>query len=150
MASIFNSTWHILVKPISRLVNLSIIPNICKSLNPYIFYPLMIQYNQNPKTQYITIKNMNNLSIPAQTLQEAWEKGVQQGLTQVAVNMLREGIDLDFIVKLTGLPLAVVKNLQTVDINDDKILVKEFLEISESSLNKVWLNSEEDEAWKDL
>jgi len=51
---------------------------------------------------------------------------------------------------ITGLPLVVVKNLQTVDIDDDKILVKEFLEISESSLNKVWLNPEEDEAWKDL
>jgi len=58
---------------------------------------------------------MNNLSIPAQTLQEAWEKGLQQGLTQVAVNMLREGTDLDFIVKLTGLPLEVVKNLQAVE-----------------------------------
>ncbi|MBD2137291.1 hypothetical protein H6F32_06760 [Anabaena sp. FACHB-1237] len=93
---------------------------------------------------------MNNLSIPVTTLQEAWEQGLQQGLTQVAVNMLREGIDLDFIVKLTGLPLEVVTNLQTVDIDDDKILVKNFLEMSESSLNKIWLNPEEDEAWKDL
>ena len=93
---------------------------------------------------------MNNLSIPAQTLQEAWEKGLQQGLTKVAINMLREGIELDFIVKLTGLPLAVVKNLQPVDIDDNKILVKEFLEMSESSLNKIWLDPEEDEAWKDL
>ncbi len=93
---------------------------------------------------------MNNLSIPAQTLQEAWEKGLQQGLTQVAVNMLREGIELDFIVKLTGLPLEVVTNLQTVDTDDDKILVKEFLQMSQSSLNKIWLNPEEDEAWKDL
>ena len=93
---------------------------------------------------------MNNLSIPAQTLQEAWEKGLQQGLTKVAINMLREGIELDFIVKLTGLPLAAVKNLQAVDTDDDKILVKEFLEMSESSLNKVWLDPEEDDAWKDL
>ena len=102
------------------------------------------------KYNYINTKNMNNLSIPAQTLQEAWEKGLQQGLTQVAVNMLREGIELDFIVKLTGLPLEVVKNLQTVDTDDDKILVKEFLEMSQSSLNKIWLDPEEDEAWKDL
>ncbi|BAZ79837.1 MAG: hypothetical protein ACKO9I_01605 [Sphaerospermopsis kisseleviana] len=93
---------------------------------------------------------MNNLSIQVQTLQEAWEKGLQQGLTLVAVNMLREGIDLDFIVKLTGLPLEVVKNLQIVDTDDEKILVKEFLAMSESSLNKVWLDPEEDEAWKDL
>ncbi|MFM6024501.1 MAG: hypothetical protein ACKPER_16515 [Dolichospermum sp.] len=93
---------------------------------------------------------MNNLSIQVQTLQEAWEKGLQQGLTLVAVNMLREGIDLDFIVKLTGLPLEVVENLQIVDTDDEKILVKEFLAMSESSLNKVWLDPEEDEAWKDL
>ena len=32
----------------------------------------------------------------------------------------------------------------------DKIIVKEFLEMSESSLNKIWLDPEEDEAWKDL
>ena len=93
---------------------------------------------------------MNNLSIPVQTLQEAREKVLQQDLTQVAVNMLREGIELDFIVKLTGLPLEVVKNLQAVDTDDDKRLVKEFLEVSESSLNKIWLVPEEDEAWKDL
>ncbi|MDB9466799.1 hypothetical protein PN480_20305 [Dolichospermum circinale CS-1225] len=40
--------------------------------------------------------------------------------------------------------------VQAVDTDDDKILVKEFLEISESSLNKIWLDPEEDEAWKDL
>ncbi|MFM6203430.1 MAG: hypothetical protein ACKPE1_30600, partial [Dolichospermum sp.] len=59
-------------------------------------------------------------------------------------------IYLDFIVKLTELPLEVVKNLQIVDTDDDKILVKEFLEMSQSSLNKIWLDPEEDEAWKDL
>jgi hypothetical protein len=36
------------------------------------------------------------------------------------------------------------------DSEDSKVLIKEFLELSESSLNKVWADAEEDEAWKDL
>ena len=35
-------------------------------------------------------------------------------------------------------------------LDDLEILVKDVLELSESSLNKVWLEPEEDEAWKDL
>jgi hypothetical protein len=49
ISSIFNYTWHFLVRHIFRLGNLSNLPNICKSLNPYISYPLMIQYHQVPK-----------------------------------------------------------------------------------------------------
>ncbi|BAZ53672.1 hypothetical protein NIES4103_63550 [Nostoc sp. NIES-4103] len=93
---------------------------------------------------------MHDSAIQPQMLREAWEKGLQQGLTQVALNMLLEGIDLALIAKLTGLPLEKVKNLQASDANDSQILVKEFMELSESSLNKVWLDPEEDEAWKDL
>jgi hypothetical protein len=63
---------------------------------------------------------------------EAWEKDLQQGLTQVVLNMLLEGIDLALIAKLTRLPLETVKSL-----DDSQILVKDFLELSESSLNKV-------------
>ncbi|MHC5833751.1 MAG: hypothetical protein ACYT04_000000101580, partial [Nostoc sp.] len=73
-----------------------------------------------------------------------------QGLTQVALNMLHEGIDLAIVAKLTGLQLEKVKNLQANDSVDSQILVKDFLELSESSLKKIWLNPEEDEAWKDL
>jgi hypothetical protein len=99
--------------------------------------------------RHIKLKIMYNLAIQAQTLEEAWEQGLQQGLTQVALNMLREGVDLALIVKLTGLPLERVENLQAVDV-DDQVLVRDFLELSESALNKVWLDAEEDEAWKDL
>ncbi|MBH8565144.1 hypothetical protein I8748_23665 [Nostoc sp. CENA67] len=93
---------------------------------------------------------MHDSAIQPQMLREAWEKGLQQSLTQVALNMLLEGIDLALIAKLTGLPLEKVKNLQASDADDSPILVKEFMELSESSLNKVWLDPEEDEAWKDL
>jgi hypothetical protein len=64
--------------------------------------------------------------------------------------MLQEGIDLSLVAKLTNLPLEKIQNLQVSNVDDLEILVKDFLELSESSLNKVWLEPEEDEAWKDL
>ncbi|MEH2237977.1 hypothetical protein [Nostoc sp.] len=93
---------------------------------------------------------MHNSASQSKTLREAWEEGLQQGLTQVALNMLHEGIDLGIVAKLTGLQLEKVKNLQASDSVYSQILVKDFLELSESSLKKIWLNPEEDEAWKDL
>ncbi|MDB9374419.1 hypothetical protein [Nodularia sphaerocarpa] len=93
---------------------------------------------------------MHDSATQPQILREAWEQGLQQGLTQVALNMLEEGIDLALVAKLTGLSLARIKNLQAHDADNSQALVKDFLELSESSLNKVWLDSEEDEAWKDL
>ncbi|QJB43591.1 hypothetical protein [Dolichospermum flos-aquae] len=93
---------------------------------------------------------MRELALQSQSLREAWEQGLQEGLTQVALNMLREGIDLSLVAKLTNLPLEKIQNLQVSNVDDLEILVKDFLELSESSLNKVWLEPEEDEAWKDL
>ncbi|BAY35056.1 hypothetical protein NIES2107_69670 (plasmid) [Nostoc carneum NIES-2107] len=89
-------------------------------------------------------------AIRSQSLKEAWEQGWQQALTQVAQNMLREGIDLTLVAKLTGLPIEIVQNLRTSEVDDSQILIKDFLELSESSLSKIWLDPEEDEAWKDL
>ncbi|MDZ8105387.1 MAG: hypothetical protein RM338_07125 [Nostoc sp. DedQUE12a] len=57
---------------------------------------------------------------------------------------------LALVAKLTGLSLEKVKNLQVSESINSQILVKDFLELSESSLKKIWLNPEEDEAWKDL
>jgi hypothetical protein len=93
---------------------------------------------------------MYDFAVQPKTLREAWEQGLQLGLTQVARNMIKEGIDLALVVKLTGLPMEKVKDLTADNIDDSQILVKDFLELSESSLNKVWLDPEEDEAWKDL
>ena len=78
---------------------------------------------------------MHDSAIQPQMLREAWEKGLQQGLTQVALNMLLEGIDLALIAKLTGLPLEKVKDLQASDADDSQILIKDFLELSESLLS---------------
>jgi DNA-binding phage protein len=88
--------------------------------------------------------------IKATTLREAWKQGLQQGLIQVALNMLQEKIDLAQVAKLTGLSLEQIQSLQASDLDDSQALVKDFLELSQSSLNKIWLDPEEDEAWKDL
>ncbi|TVP63595.1 MAG: hypothetical protein EA343_07740 [Nodularia sp. (in: Bacteria)] len=93
---------------------------------------------------------MHDSATQPQILRAAWEQGLQQGLTQVALNMLEEGIDLALVAKLTGLSLTRVQKLQTYDADNSQALVKDFLELSESSLNKVWLDLEEDEAWKNL
>lgn len=92
---------------------------------------------------------MREFAIEPKTIHEAWEQGLQQGLNQVAVNMLYEGIDINLVAKLTGLTIEQIKDLQLNDL-DDAHIVKDFMELSESSLSKVWLNPEEDEAWKDL
>ena len=39
-----------------------------------------------------------------------------------------------------------VKKVQVTDTDDTQKLVKDFLKLSESSLNKIWLEPEEDEA----
>jgi len=84
------------------------------------------------------------------TLDEAWEQGLQQGLVQVARNMLCEGIALSQVAKFTGLSIEQVVSLQKNQLDDSQTLVKDFLELSESSLNEIWLDPEEDEAWKNL
>jgi len=84
------------------------------------------------------------------TLDEAWEQGLQQGLVQVAQNMLCEGIDLAQVAKFTGLSIERIVSLQKNQLDDSQTLVKDFLELSESSLNEIWLDPEEDEAWKNL
>jgi predicted transcriptional regulator len=80
---------------------------------------------------------------------EAWERGLQQGIAQIAQNMLREGIDLTQIVRLTGLSTDRLQSLQS-EADESQQIVREFMELSESALDEVWLNPEEDEAWKNL
>ncbi|NJL80971.1 MAG: hypothetical protein HC836_35815 [Richelia sp. RM2_1_2] len=88
-------------------------------------------------------------AIQANTLREAWEQGLQQGLIQVAVNMLDEGIDLTLVAKVTGLSVEKIHSLHN-NTDDTQTVVEDFLELSESSLSKIWLTPEEDEAWKEL
>lgn len=50
--------------------------------------------------------------IQAQGRSEGLAQGLSQGLEQVAVNLLREGMDIDFIARTTGLTTEKVQQLQ--------------------------------------
>jgi hypothetical protein len=93
---------------------------------------------------------MNHPVPQSMTPLEAWEQGLQQGIAQVAQNMLREGIDFTQIVKLTGLSADYIQNLQIGGSDESQQIVRDFMKLSEPSLSEVWLTPEEDEAWKNL
>jgi hypothetical protein len=85
-------------------------------------------------------------------LREVWEQGWQNGLTQVALNMLRAKIDPVQVATLTGLSADRVNSIQIEAVNqeDSSQLVRDWQNLSESSLAEIWLNEEEDKAWQDL
>jgi hypothetical protein len=85
-------------------------------------------------------------------LREVWEQGWQNGLTQVALNMLRAKIDPVQVATLTGLSADRVNSIhrETANLEDSAQLVRDWQNLSESSLGEVWLNEEEDKAWQDL
>ncbi|BDA73334.1 hypothetical protein RIVM261_036140 [Rivularia sp. IAM M-261] len=43
---------------------------------------------------------------------QGMEKGIAQGIEQVALNMLREGMSIDLIVRVTDLTIEKVEQLQ--------------------------------------
>ncbi|MBC7972567.1 MAG: hypothetical protein H7Z11_20975 [Verrucomicrobia bacterium] len=49
-------------------------------------------------------------------LQEVRDQGVQQGLATAALNMLREGMTIAQIAKLTGLSVQEVQHLNEIEI----------------------------------
>jgi hypothetical protein len=85
-------------------------------------------------------------------LREVWEQGWQNGLTQVALNMLRAKIDPLQVAMLIGLSIDRVNSIQIEAVNqeDSSQLVRDWQNLSESSLAEIWLNEEEDKAWQDL
>lgn len=46
--------------------------------------------------------------------QEILQEGREQGVDQVAINLLREGMILEQVARLTGLPLERVQSLQAI------------------------------------
>jgi hypothetical protein len=94
---------------------------------------------------------MNTISQSA-ILREVWEQGWQNGLTQVALNMIRAKIDPAQVATLTGLSSERVNSICLDVTNSDQStrLMRNWQNQSESSLAEVWLNDEEDRAWEDL
>jgi hypothetical protein len=95
---------------------------------------------------------MNTSIAQSAILREVWEQGWQNGLTQVAINMLRAKIEPERVANLTGLSIDRVNSIQleTTNLEQSSQLVRDWENISESSLDRVWLNEEEDRAWQDL
>jgi hypothetical protein len=85
-------------------------------------------------------------------LREVWEQGWQNGLTQVALNMLRAKIDPVQVATLTGLSPDRIDSIhrEATSLENSSQLVRDWQNLSESSLAEVWLNEEEDKAWQDL
>lgn len=86
-------------------------------------------------------------------------KGIKRGknielLEEIAIPDDQEVIlEISNIEVLTTYKLEVLeKSASQQDKLDDfeDILIKDFMNISESALDEYWLNEEEDEAWKDL
>ena len=94
---------------------------------------------------------MNTIAQSA-ILREVWEQGWQNGLTQVALNMIRAKIDLAQVATLTGLSPERVKLIcsDVANPGQSEQLIKDWQNQSESSLAEVWLNEEEDLSWKYL
>ena len=55
---------------------------------------------------------MQESVIYQEILQEGREQGRQQRVEQVAINLFREGMILEQVVRLTGLPLEKIQSLQ--------------------------------------
>jgi hypothetical protein len=94
---------------------------------------------------------MNTIAQSA-ILREAWEQGWQNGLTQVALNMIRAKIDPDQVATLTGLSIERVNSIYLDIVNPAQStqLMRDWQNQSESSLAEVWLNDDEDRAWEYL
>jgi hypothetical protein len=95
---------------------------------------------------------MENSISKSPILREIWEQGWQNGLTQVAMNMLQAQIDPSQVAKLTGLSIDRVNLIyqSVANLENSSPTVRDWQNASESSLAEVWLNEEEDRAWQDL
>jgi hypothetical protein len=85
-------------------------------------------------------------------LREVWEQGWQNGLTQVAINMLRAKIEPAQVAIFTGLSIDRVNliHLEAANLEDSSQFVRDWQNLSESSLAEIWLSEAEDKAWHDL
>jgi hypothetical protein len=103
-------------------------------------------------SKYIAKHVMDRSISQSAILREVWEQGWQNGLTQVALNMLRAKIDPVQVATLTGLSTDRIDSIhrEAASLEDSSQLVRDWQNLSESSLAEVWLNEEEDKAWQDL
>ena len=101
--------------------------------------------------KYIAKYVMDRSISQSAILREVWEQGWQNGLTQVALNMLQAKIDPAQVGTLTGLSTRINSiQREAANLENFSQLDRDWQNLSESSLAEVWLNEEEDKAWQDL
>ena len=68
------------------------------------------------------------------------------------MNRLLAKIDSAKIAVITGLSINQVHSIEpeSANITESSQLARDWQSLSERSLQEVWLNDEEDQAWKDL
>jgi hypothetical protein len=66
----------------------------------------------------------------------AFEKAFNQRNIEITKNMLQQGLDLDVILKITGLEIKFIQSL----IDAEKIISKIFLQQTNNKNNKLCLN----------
>ena len=68
------------------------------------------------------------------------------------MNRLLAKIDSAKIAVITGLSINQVHSIEpeSANITESSQLARDWQSLSERSLQEVWLNEEEDQAWKDL
>ena len=103
-------------------------------------------------SKYIAKYVMDRSISQSAILREVWEQGWQNGLTQVALNMLQAKIDPAQVATLTGLSTERINSIhqEAANLENFSQLDRDWQNMSESSLAEVWLNEEEDKAWQDL
>ena len=113
---------------------------------------LKIDMFNTSDSKYIAKYVMDRSISQSAILREVWEQGWQNGITQVALNMLQAKIDPAQVAKLTGLSTDRINSIhqEAANLKNFSQLDRDWQNMSESSLTEVWLNEEEDKAWQDL
>ncbi|WP_373546226.1 hypothetical protein [Chamaesiphon sp.] len=113
---------------------------------------LKIDMFNTSDSKYIAKYVMDRSISQSAILREVWEQGWQNGLTQVALNMLQAKIDPAQVATLTGLSTDRINSIQREAANLENFsqLDRDWQNLRESSLAEIWLNEEEDKAWQDL
>ena len=64
---------------------------------------LMEESAMTDSESYLYEKNLDNIRVEKSLISESWEKGVAEGIQQVAKNMKAAGMPMETIIKATGL-----------------------------------------------
>lgn len=70
------------------------------------------EYTSVSKEVENMVTTLYNPAIKEEGIREGMKKGIEKGRKNVAINMLKENLDIDLVVKFTGLPKEEIINLR--------------------------------------